>query len=110
LHVKQSLAVIASVLFIFKFIILAPHCHGCPQAHAWSTTIPVNEGDAGGLKGAPDHLQGGPPGLSARGFDLMDGDDPHTRLFSELLLAPSQKAAGSAALFRSDHGARDCQM
>jgi hypothetical protein len=60
-----------------------------PKAHAWSTTVLVDELHAGCFECAFDDVESCPSRLTSPVFKLVDGNSSHSRLSGQILLAPS---------------------
>ena len=77
------------------------------QAHAWPSSILVDELDARAFECSPNNFERGAARLTSPSFQLMDGDDSDAGLVRKILLIPSKQSACRPGLFRRNHASEN---
>jgi hypothetical protein len=80
------------------------------QSHACSSTVLVDEFDAGRFKAPPNYVEGGSSRLMNSSFQLTHRYYPNSRFFGEFLLAPVKETSGGSTLRGGNHGDRFAQI
>ena len=75
-----------------------------PEPDASTTTVGVDELDAGGFEGAADGGEVGADRGTAFEFEAVDGADDDARGLGEVGHVPAEQSSGGAALGWRDHG------
>jgi hypothetical protein len=73
------------------------------KANASTSTVLIDEFDAGGFERLADNFESGPSGLMAPCLKLANRNDANAGMLGQFTLAPLDKTTRCSALCRSDH-------
>jgi hypothetical protein len=76
------------------------------EPDTWPPSVLIDEFDASGLEGSPDHIERGSTWLVRTALELAHGDNADRGPVREILLTPIEKASGGPALIRRDHSGK----